>query len=337
MAEHEPAAAPSLAQAFAGDFRIGAAVSPQALSRHAELIAHHFNSVTAENHMKFSEVHPREDEYTFAEADRLVRFAEQHNLAVRGHTLVWHNQTPDWVFQDGSGQIVSAPELRRRLRDHIEHVVGRWKNQVYAWDVVNEAVADSGGDWLRESPWRSILGDGYIAEAFAIAHEVDPHAQLFYNDYNECHPDKREKIYRLLRWLKDSGVPVHGIGMQGHWGLNSPCLDDIRRTIERFAGLGLRLQVTELDVSLFAWNETDVRWAEPPAERLERQAQRYEAIFGLLREYRNVIDSVTFWGTTDDLSWLNDFPVRGRGNWPLLFASDGRPKPVFWRVLSTAP
>ncbi|MCL6632422.1 MAG: endo-1,4-beta-xylanase [Alicyclobacillus herbarius] len=326
--------APSLAEAFAADFRIGAAVSPEALTRHGQLLAHHFNSLTPENHMKFSEVHPEPNRYRFDEADRLVGFAVEHGLVVRGHTLVWHNQTPDWVFAGEDGQPVRPDELRRRLREHMERVMGRWPKEVYAWDVVNEAVADGGGDWLRESPWRSILGDGYIAEAFTMAHEVNPEAQLFYNDYNECHPDKREKIYRLVRGLKESDVPIHGIGMQGHWGLDSPSLDEIRRTIERFASLNLRLQVTELDVSLFVWNDTE-RWAEPPAELLERQAARYADIFRVFREYRDVIDSVTFWGTTDDLSWLNDFPVRGRGNWPLLFTREGAPKPAFWRVLST--
>lgn len=322
----------ALKDLFAEDFRIGAAVNPRTIQTQEKLLAYHFNSITAENEMKFESVHPSEDEYTFEEADALVNFARKHGLAMRGHTLVWHNQTTDWLFRDGQGGQVSKEVLFERLRSHIQTVVGRYKGDIYAWDVVNEVIADEGDQLLRTSKWTDIAGGDFIAKAFEYAHEADPKALLFYNDYNESHPHKRDKIYALVKSLLDQGVPIHGIGLQAHWNLYDPSLDDIRAAIEKYASLGLQLQLTELDLSVFRFEDERTDLTEPAPGMLERQAEIYEAVFRLLKEYRDCISSVTFWGAADDYTWLDDFPVRGRKNWPFLFDEQHRPKPAYYRV-----
>ena len=325
---------PSLREVFANDFRIGAAVNPVTIESQKQLLISHVNSLTAENHMKFEHLQPEEGRFTFDIADRIVDFARSHHMAVRGHTLVWHNQTPDWVFQDGQGHFISRDVLLERMKSHISAVVRRYKGKVYCWDVVNEAVADEGSEWLRSSKWRQIIGDDFIEQAFLCAHEADPDALLFYNDYNECFPKKREKIYTLVKSLRDKGIPIHGIGMQAHWSLTRPSLDEIRAAIERYASLDVVLHITELDVSMFEFHDHRKDLAAPTNEMIERQAERYEQIFTLFKEYRDVIESVTFWGMADDYTGLDYFPVQGRKNWPFLFDEQHEPKSAFWRVAS---
>ncbi len=326
----------ALKDIFAEDFHIGAAVSSNTIKSQESLLTHHFNSITAENEMKFASVHPQEELYTFEEADQIVDFARKHGMAVRGHTLVWHNQTTDWLFRDKQNQLVSKAVLYERIRSHIHTVVGRYKGDIYAWDVVNEVIADDGDQLLRTSSWTEIAGDEFIAKAFEYAHAADPNALLFYNDYNESHPNKRDKIYTLVKSLLDRGVPIHGIGLQAHWNLFDPTLDDIRAAIEKYASLGLQLQLTELDVSVFRFEDKRADLTEPEPGMLEQQAELYEAVFKLLKEYSDVISAVTFWGAADDHTWLSDFPVRGRKNWPLLFDEQHRPKPAYYRVAALA-
>ncbi|AWB46206.1 1,4-beta-xylanase [Paenibacillus sp. CAA11] len=323
---------PSLKELFSNQFLIGAAVNPVTIESQRELLTYHYNSITAENEMKFERLHPAEDTYTFEDADQIADFARQNGLKLRGHTLVWHNQTSAWMFEDQDGNRVDRSTLLERMRSHIHTVVGRYKQDIYAWDVVNEVIADEGDQLLRPSAWLEIAGPDFISKAFEFAHEADPEALLFYNDYNESHPHKRDKIYALVKSLLEQGVPIHGVGLQAHWNLYDPSLDDIRAAIEKYASLGLQLQLTELDMSVFAFNDRRTDLLHPTEELLELQAARYEAIFGLLREYQEVISSVTFWGAADDYTWLNDFPVRGRKNWPFLFDEKHQPKPAFWRV-----
>ncbi|WP_342421007.1 endo-1,4-beta-xylanase [Paenibacillus sp. FSL E2-0178] len=324
---------PALKLVFADDFKIGAAVNPRTASSQEKLLAYHFNSITAENEMKFESLHPAEEIYRFGAADTLVAFARKHGMAMRGHTLVWHNQTTDWLFEDKTHGIVDKNTLLARLKSHIETVVGRYRGDIYAWDVVNEAIADEGSELLRPSKWLEIAGPDFIAEAFRYAHAADPQALLFYNDYNESDPQKRDKIYTLMKSLIDREVPVHGVGLQAHWNLYDPGLDEIREAIEKYASLGLQLQLTELDLSLFRFDDRRTDLKVPPAELLELQAERYEAVFRLLKEYREVISSVTFWGAADDYTWLDDFPVRGRKNWPFLFDEKHQPKPAYNRIV----
>lgn len=323
---------PALHERYRDYWDIGAAVNLKTIETQKDVLAAHFNSITAENDMKFERVQPEEGMYTFEAADRIAAFAERHGMKVRGHTLVWHNQTPAWVFAGPDGAPAGRDALLARMKSHIQAVAGRYKGRVYAWDVVNEAVDDSSGLWLRKSPWLEQIGEDFIAKAFEYAHDADPAAVLFYNDYNECHPEKRDKIVRLLRSLKSQEVPIHGVGLQGHWNLNGPSLEDIRAAIEAYAALGLQLQITELDISVFDFDDRRTDLKQPTQEMEERQAERYEQVFGLLREYRDVITAVTFWGAADDYTWLDDFPVKGRKNWPFVFDERHRPKAAFWNI-----
>lgn len=320
-------------------FPIGVAVSARALKTdEAALILQQFNSLTPENAMKMGPVHPKEKEYYWRDADSIIAFAEKNHFKVRGHNLCWHAQTPPWLFVDG-GKTVSKEVLLQRLKDHITTVVSRYKGKIYAWDVVNEAVSDKRDEYLRPSPWLTICGEEYIAKAFQYAHDADPDAVLFYNDYNEISPVKREKIYRLVKSLKDAGVPIHGIGLQGHWAVNEPSASQLHSTLKRFAGLGLKLQITELDVSVYP-KEHDARQRRPEddntaftPQREQQQLEVYKMAFALFRKYKAIISGVTFWNISDRASWLDDFPVRGRKDYPLLFDKNGQPKKAYREVV----
>ncbi|WP_121356235.1 endo-1,4-beta-xylanase [Flavisolibacter nicotianae] len=325
---------------YADYFTMGVAVSPRALKTdEAALVLQQFNSLTPENAMKMGPIHPKETEYNWAGADSIVQFAQRNKLKVRGHTLCWHNQTPSWLFVDDKGNTVSKEVLLQRLKDHIFTVVNRYKGSVYAWDVVNEAISDKPDEYLRPSQWLKICGEEYIAKAFQWAHEADPNAVLFYNDYNEISPVKREKIYRLVKSLKDAGVPIHGIGLQGHWAVNEPSREQLESTLQRFAGLGLKLQITELDISVYP-KEHDARERRPEdantaftAEREQQQLEKYKMAFELFRKYKKVISGVTFWNISERYSWLDNFPVKNRKDYPLLFDKDLKPKKAYWEVV----
>ncbi|MEC1523638.1 endo-1,4-beta-xylanase [Neobacillus niacini] len=319
---------PSLSKVYEASFHIGAAVNVRTIESQKDLLRKHFNSITAENDMKFIEIQPVEGQFTFEKADQLAAFAKENGMKMRGHTLVWHNQTPEWVFEGADRET-----LLQRMKEHITAVMNRYKGTIFCWDVVNEAVTDEGPELLRSTKWLEIIGEDYIEKAFEFAHEADPDALLFYNDYNESNPEKREKIYKLVKSLVDKGVPIHGVGLQAHWNLVNPRLEDIRIAIERYASLGLKLHLTELDVSVFNFEDKRTDLTEPTHKMLDLQAERYQQIFQLLREYRNHITSVTFWGAADDYTWLSDFPVKGRKNWPFLFDENHQAKESFWKVV----
>lgn len=327
---------PSLHKLFGDHFLIGAAVNPRTLDSQSELLHHHFNSLTAENEMKFVSLHPSEGEYRFEEADRLVSFARTNGMKVRGHTLVWHHRPPDWLFVNRDGTGTDRNTLLSRMKAHIATVMGRYKGDVYCWDVVNEAIPTEGPELLRPSKWLEIIGDDYIEKAFEFAHEADPKALLFYNDYSESYAPKREKLYTLLHTLKQKGVPVHGLGLQGHWNLTDPPIGDLRQAIERFASLGLQIQITELDISVYDHEDERTDLKAPTSAMITRQAERYEELFRLFIEYCDVITGVTFWGAGDDYTWLDEYPVSGRKDWPFLFDVEHKPKPSFWKVADIA-
>ena len=320
-------------------FAVGVAVTPQALKgAEKELILKHFNSLTAENAMKMGPIHPREDTYNWQPADEIADFTMTHNMKLRGHTLCWHNQTPDWIFKDGSGNAVSRDVLLQRLETHITEVVKRYRGKVYAWDVVNEAIDDDPNKFLRESPWLTIIGEDYIEKAFQFAHAADPDALLFYNDYNTENPAKRERIFQLVKKLKEANVPIHGIGLQGHWSIYEPDEKEIRASIQRFSSLGLQVHITELDVSVYPPESTrrEKKPGEPDTFTLEmqqKQIEQYARIFRVLRESGTRLSSVTFWNVSDRSSWLDNFPVRGRKNYPLLFDQDLKPKKAYWKIV----
>ncbi|HEX8021305.1 endo-1,4-beta-xylanase [Mucilaginibacter sp.] len=332
----------TLKESYRDYFPIGVAVSPNDINfssqRISNLIIKQFNSLTPENAMKMGPIHPEEDRYNWKNADAVVNFAQKNHMRIRGHNLCWHNQAPKWIFYDKSGNVVSKEVLLNRLKEHIQHVVGRYKGRIYAWDVVNEAVSDDSTQFLRNSMWYKICGEDFIYKAFQFAHEADPDAQLFYNDYNTERPGKRERLYKLLKQMIDAKIPINGVGLQAHWSIFEPSRHELEETIERFASLGLKIQITELDMSVYPWEKNN-RKKEPGERELytkeaaERQSEQYEMVFQVFRKYRDVITGVTFWNVSDAKSWLNDFPVRGRKNYPLLFDRELQPKPAFWRVV----
>ncbi len=321
-------------------FPVGVAVSPQDLQNPTEvaLILQQFNSLTPENALKMGPIHPEENRYYWTDADAIVAFAQAHHLRVRGHNLCWHEQTPPWLFQNAAGSQVSKELLLKRLHDHIDTVVKRYQGKIYAWDVVNEAVADDRTQLLRNSDWFKICGEDFIAEAFRYAHAADPQAVLFYNDYNTERPDKRARIYQLLKKLKAAHVPIDAVGLQGHWSLAAPTGQALRATIERFGALGLQVQITELDVSVYPWEKN--RRARRPGEldaytpaMQARQTAQYKLFFQVFRQEAKYLTGVTFWNVADRHTWLDDYPVAGRKNHPLLFDENFQPKPAYYEVV----
>lgn len=353
VSEEAAEAQPVLKDAFAGRFRVGAALNGAQFSgrdaRGAGLVATHFNTTTPENILKWESVHPERGRYAFDAPDRYVAFGEEHGMFIVGHTLVWHNQTPRWVFEDEAGNPVSRDTLLARMRDHIHTVVGRYKGRVNGWDVVNEALNEDGT--LRQTPWMEIIGEDYIAQAFQFAREADPDAELYYNDYSLPNPAKRDGAVALIRTLQAQGVPVTGIGLQGHYNLNAPSLGRLDSALVAFTDLGIDLMITELDIDVLprairgqgadiTQNAALQAQVNPYTEGLpdsvqQALAQRYAGLFGLFLDHSDALTRVTFWGVTDGDSWKNNWPVRGRTNYPLLFDREGQPKPAFEAVLRT--
>jgi len=304
----------------------------------AELIKAQFNSLTPENAMKMGPIHPEENRYNWTDADAIADFARQNNSRLRGHTLCWHNQTPAWLFIDSTGKTVSRDVLLARLKRHITDVMTRYKGTVYAWDVVNEAVPDTSTAIYRKTRFLEIIGEDYIEKAFQYAHEADPNAQLFYNDYNTENPSKRERIFQLLKKLTAKGVPIDGVGLQAHWSIYEPTRQELEESITKFASLGLKVQFTEVDVSVYP--KEHERRARRPTDKSEftpamndRQAAQYKMLFEVFRKHRNTVTGVTFWNLTDRYSWLDNFPVPGRKDYPLLFDQNGAPKKAYEGVV----
>ena len=321
-------------------FPIGVAVSAHDLKDSAEvkLILNQFNGLTPENAMKMGPIHPEESRYNWRDADSIVAFAQAHGLRVRGHNLCWHEQTPSWLFKDADGNRITKEVLLKRLQDHITTVVNRYKGKIYAWDVVNEAVDDDSTKFLRNSLWYQICGDEFIIKAFEYAHEADPNAVLFYNDYNTERPEKRERVYRLLKMLVDAKVPINAVGIQAHWSIYEPDQKDLVETIKKFSSLGLKVQVTELDISIYPWekNMRKMRSGESDAytpELEQKQMKQYATVFKVFRQYKNVITGVTFWNISDKHTWLDQYPVPGRKNYPLLFDENLQPKKAYYKIV----
>lgn len=322
-------------------FPVGVAVSNFSIRNKEEsaLILKEFNSITPENAMKMGPIHPEENRYNWRDADAIVDFAVSNHIRVRGHNLCWHEQTPKWLFTDSSGRQVSKEVLLQRLKDHIYTVVKRYKGKIYAWDVVNEAIADDSSQFLRNSLWYQICGEDFIFKAFQYAHEADPKAILFYNDYNTERPEKRERVYRLLKRMVDAKIPVNAVGLQGHWSIYEPSRKELTDAIEQFSSLGLKVQITEMDMSVYPWekNRRNKRPEDKDSytpEMIEKQNAQYRMIFDVLRRYKKVLTGVTFWNVSDRNTWLDDYPVRGRKNYPLLFDTNLKPKPAYWQVVN---
>jgi len=342
----------ALKDAFKNDFLIGAALNPRQFfeqdQRGVEIVTTQFNTITPENVLKWALVHPEPARYDFKAADRFVEFGEKSRMFIVGHTLVWHNQTPRWVFQDEKGNALGRESLLQRLREHIFTVVGRYKGRIKGWDVVNEALNQDGT--MRQSPWFKIIGEDYVAKAFEFAHEADPAAELYYNDYDLELPAKRAGAVALLKKLKENGVPIQAVGLQNHNLMDWPSAADEDATIAAFAALGLKVNITELDVDVlprttkpgadYAVDVPVTPQLNPYVDRLPETmqlalAKRYAELFQVFRKHRDVIDRVTFWGVADGDSWLNNWPMKGRTNHPLLFDRYGRAKPALAAIIST--
>ncbi len=344
----------TLKDAFKGSFLIGAALNPAEFTernvRDAALVKAQFDSISPENVLKWEMVHPQPDRYNFDLPDKYVAFGEKNHMFIVGHTLVWHQQTPRWVFEDAKGKPVDRETLLKRMREHIQTVVGRYKGRVNGWDVVNEALNEDGT--LRQTPWLKIIGEDYIAKAFEFAHEADPTAELQYNDYSLENEAKRQGAIELIKKLRAQGVPITGVGLQGHYRIDWPSIDQVDATIAAFAQLGVKVMITELDVDVLppalqhhgadiSANVELQSQLNPytnglPDSVQQTLAKRYADLFGVVLKHRAVLTRVTFWGVTDASSWLNNWPVRGRTNYPLLFDREGRPKPAFDAVIRAA-
>jgi len=349
-----PQSIPSLREEFRGAFHVGAALSTAQFTGRdtagAALVERQFDTISPENVLKWGLVHPALDRYEFAPADAYVAYGERHGMMVIGHTLVWHSQLPRWVHHDASGAAVSRDTLLARMRDHIITVVGRYRGRIKGWDVVNEALDEDGT--LRKSPWLEIIGEDYLVKAYQYAHEADPAAELYYNDYSLENPAKRAGAVALVKRLLAAGVPLKAVGLQAHQKLDWPTAAAEDSTIEAFSALGVHVNLTELDVDVLPavvrgqTADVGLRAATTSAQNpfvsglpdstQRALAARYESLFDVFMRHRAVIDRVTFWGVADGDSWLNNWPVRGRTSHPLLFDRQHRPKPAFDGVVRAA-
>lgn len=330
-------AEPVLKEAFNGKFLIGTALNTSQIAGQEpeaiELTRKHFNSVVAENCMKMENLQPTEGTFFWDEADAFISFAETNEMHVVGHTLVWHSQAPDWLFIDEAGNEVARDVLIERMRTHIQTVVGRYKGRVKGWDVVNETILDD-GSW-RDSKWVQIIGPEFVQLAFEFAHEADPEAELYYNDYSVATPAKRDGIYNMLKNLIEKGVRVDAVGLQGHLTMTSPTVEEMEAAIQKLSSLGIQTMITELDITVLPWPSEQLTAEISLNYELEEQynpyvngisenanralMDRYSSFFEMFLRNHEVIDRVTFWGVHDGQSWRNYWPIRGRTDYPLLF------------------
>ncbi|MBN1700090.1 MAG: endo-1,4-beta-xylanase [Spirochaetales bacterium] len=352
----------SLYKKYADYFPVGAAVDSRSYKdAHVYLLKKHFNSIVCENEMKWESLQPSEGVFRYTVADSIIGFAEDNNMTVRGHCLVWHNQTPRWVFRDASNARVSKETLLERIRNHITNVMTHFKGRICCWDVVNEAIAgndgngnDAGEDlsrvesWgYRNSEWYTICGEDYIFEAFRAARAADPGARLFYNDYWNYLDEKREAIIVMIKKLQAEHL-IDGVGLQCHLNISVAqekisnqtifqTVENLEKEIRAYAALGLEVQITELDVSMYTRDYTSSdksRWyteAELNDELEDKLAARYEEFFSMFRRNGELITNVTFWGIADDNTWLSEFSS-GRPDHPLLFDKHLKAKKAFFAI-----
>lgn len=344
---------PTLKEALNGKFHIGTALNLAQIqgrdTASISIIKAQFATIVAENCMKSMYLQPKEREFFFDDADKFVEFGEKNNMFITGHTLIWHSQAPEWFFTDENGKNVSADVLKKRMKDHILTVVSRYKGRIKGWDVVNEAIMEDGS--YRKSKFYEILGEEFIPLAFQYAHEADPEAELYYNDYNEWYKGKRETIINLIKSFKEKGIRIDGIGMQGHIGMDTPSLEEYEATINDYYQAGVKVMVTELDLSALPspWgmsaNISDTvtyqKQINPyidglPQDEETKWENRFLDFFRLFLKHQDKISRVTLWGVSDGDSWKNDFPVKGRTDYPLLFDRNYQAKPIVKGIIDMA-
>jgi len=333
----------SLKDAFKKDFYIGTAVAYDQISGKNEnsvaLIESQFNSITSENCLKWDFVHPKPNVYEFEKADEFVAFGEKNKMFIVGHVLIYQEQVPDWVFQDSSGNNVDRRTLLNRMREHILAVVGRYKGRINAWQVVNEAIGSDGR--MRNNKWLEIIGKDYIRKAFEYAHQADPNAELYYNGYDMLTRESADSITSLVSDIKSQGGRIDGIGMEAHWGLDYPPLNEIETGIINLAKSDVKVMITEMDITVLPkvakqQNELNPYPDALPNRMQKKLAKRYGELFAIFCRNADKISRVTFWGLYDGQSWLNDQPIQGRTDYPLLFDRKLNPKPAFFAVLNAA-
>lgn len=343
-----------LKDVFQGKFLIGTALNTGQINgsdtASIRIIKQHFNQITAENCMKSGPIHPEEGTFNFKLSDQFVEFGLQNKMFIVGHCLVWHSQTPKWLFVDDQGNDVSREVLISRMKTHIQTVVGHYKGKVNGWDVVNEAILDN-GSW-RESKFYKIIGPEFVKLAFQFAHEADPDAELYYNDYSMALPGRREGVVKMVKDLQKDGIKIDGIGMQGHCSMDFPKIEEFEKSLLAFAGLGVQVHITEMDISALPspkdkqGADVDSRvdytaelnpYANGLPEEIEKaHAKRYQDFFDLFLKHQDKIARATLWGVNDRQSWKNNFPVPGRTDYPLLFDRNNQPKSFVKNLLAGA-
>lgn len=337
----------SLKNSFKSNFYIGVALDSFQISESDStvnsLITNEFSSITPENIMKSMFIHPEKDRYDFRNSDNFVAFGEKNNMQVHGHTLVWHSQLSPWMEK-----ITDSTEMALAVEDHINTIVNKYKGRINSWDVVNEALNEDGT--LRESVFLKTLGKDYISDVFKQTALIDPEAELYYNDYNLCDAEKRSGVVALVKSMQENGAKIDGVGMQGHWGLEGPSLEEIEKSILTYADLGVKVAITELDITVLP-NPWDLVGAEVsqnfenseelnpyknglPDSIQTKLAKRYKDIFKLFLKHEDKISRVTFWGVHDGHTWLNNWPIEGRTNHPLLFDRKLKSKQAYDSIIS---
>lgn len=335
---------PSLKEAFKNDFFIGAALDSLQILEQAPganaLILQQFNAITPENAMKAENIHPRWDQYDFLLADKIVAYGKKHHLIVNGHTLIWHNQLPEYMHH-----MQEQDSVKQFFIHHIQTLAARYDGKVYSWDVVNEALNEDGS--MRNTIFLKSLGKDYVTEAFRLAQKAAPHTELYYNDYNIEQLAKRAGAIALIKKIQAAGVRIDGVGIQGHWQAGKVPFREIDESIDQFAALGIKVMITELDIEVlprdFSGADINLKMKDDaslnpyvkglPDSVQQQQANDYEALFRLFLKHKDQIARVTFWGVDDGQSWLNNWPVPGRTNYPLLFDRNDKPKPAFYKVI----
>lgn len=350
----KPKADGGLKDALKDKFLIGAAMNTEQITNKdkeaIDLITRHFNTIVAENCMKSEIIQPVEGEFDFSLADQFVKFGEKHNMFIIGHTLIWHSQAPKWFFVDNNGINVSPEVLKQRMKTHIQTVVKRYKGRVKGWDVVNEAIEDN-GSW-RNSKFYEILGEDFVKYAFQFAYEADPDAELYYNDYSMSLEGRRNAVVEIVKSLQNQGIKISAIGMQGHLGMDFPDINEFEKSIITYSQLGVKVMITELDLSVLPspWSKTGANVSEKatyeekmnpykhgmPSNINAEWENKMSDFFKIFIKHQDKITRITLWGVTDNQSWKNDWPIKGRTDYPLLFDRNYQPKPVVEKIIKIA-
>jgi endo-1,4-beta-xylanase len=340
----------TLIDAVAGKYYIGTALNEAQIrgtdKKSVKLIKENFTAIVAENCMKQEGLQPQEGKFNFALSDKFVDFGQKNKLFTTGHTLIWHSQAAKWFFTDSTGKDVSRELLIQRMKTHILTVVSRYKGRIKGWDVVNEAIADDGS--MRQTKYYEIIGPDYIKLAFQFAHEADPNAELYYNDYSMGNEPKRNAVVKMVKELQADGIRIDAIGMQGHQTLKDPTLENYEKSIKAFTDLGVKVMITEFDITVLPWPATEIsaevalsfdfkKEYDPYPKALPDSVatalhNRYLDFFRLFDKFQGKISRVTLWGVTDAQSWRNNWPVRGRTDYPLLFDRNYQPKPIIQSI-----